>query len=160
MTETFKQTSTSTRSATSVTDWNNENGVRRRGYQQQWRYDKVRIQYCGLEEGYCYKTVYQWEPKSPTAGDKYYQPSAPSATKCTPRTGTATWEASSQKAQTWRNGVDLTSVVGISLSSRTGYTSSTKLTLKSGMGKHRACGTKAIPQAGTHFGQLVVKPAE
>lgn len=156
---TFTQSSTSTRSATSVTDWNNENGIRNRGYQQQWRYDKVRIQHCSIKEGYCYKTVYQWEPGGPTAGDKYYSPGTPTANYCTSRTGTATWEASSQRAQNWSNGVDLASVIGINLSSRTGYTSSTKLTLKSGMGKHRACGTKAIPQAGVHFGQLVVKPS-
>lgn len=154
----FKQTSTTTRTADTVTDWDSENGKRNRGYQQQWRYDKVRIQYCSVKEGYCYKTVYQWEPKGATAGDKYYSPGTPSATKCTSRTGTAAWSASSQKAVNWSNGVDLASVVGINLSSRTGYTASTKITLKSGMGKHRACGTKAIPQAGVHFGQLVVKP--
>ena len=81
-------------------------------------------------------------PSSYAGGGTVNSSTTPTATKCTTFSGGGTTiTRSSSSANTWTSGADLNAVIGINLSSKTGYTSTAKLSYKNNGSSKKICGT-------------------
>ena len=106
----------------------------------------------GKYGSYCYQVgskknvdsyyAYKVRPSSYAGGGTVNSSTTPSATKCTDFSGGGTTiTRNSSGANTWSSGASLDAVIGINLSSKTGYTSTAKLSYKNNGSKKKICGT-------------------
>lgn len=86
--------------------------------------------------------AYKVRPSSYAGGGTVNSSTTPSATKCTDFSGGGTViTRNSKSANTWSSGASLDAVIGINLSSKTGYTSTAKLSYKNNGSSKKICGT-------------------
>jgi hypothetical protein len=85
--------------------------------------------------------AYKVRPSSYAGGGTVNSSTTPSATKCTDFGGGTTITRNSNGANTWSSGASLDAVIGIDLSSKTGYTSTAKLSYKNNGSTKKICGT-------------------
>ncbi|WP_422646886.1 hypothetical protein [Actinoalloteichus caeruleus] len=77
--------------------------------------------------------------------------------RCAPYAPTFFHDQSKTKATTWATGAKVASLIGIDLSSRTGYTTTTKTRFEFVSAGRAVCGTRAHPASATGPGTLVVQ---
>lgn len=86
--------------------------------------------------------AFKVRPSSYAGGGTVNNSTTPSATKCTDFGGGGlTISRSSNSANTWSSGASLDAAIGINLSSKTGYTSTAKLSYKNNGSTKKICGT-------------------
>lgn len=85
--------------------------------------------------------AFKVRPSSYAGGGTVNSSTTPTATKCTDFGGGTIITRNSNSANTWSSGADLNAVIGINLSSKTGYTSTAKLSYKNNGSTKKICGT-------------------
>jgi hypothetical protein len=95
----------------------------------------------------CQPSIYKVESTQWRGGSDLQQTANPGgfAGWCVPEVRDARWHRGDTKAITWTNGVSIKSVVGIDLSSQTGYSREATLDINFAEGGHRLCGRGDFP---------------
>jgi hypothetical protein len=151
----FSGSGTSDRSSASTVDFGTRSGSYTYGTfftygkYAQWCYP---VYNSGLKSTYAYKV----HSNGYAGGSTVNVSSAPTATYCVALASGTSFSKSTTAAYTWSGGASLSSVIGVNLSSKTGYTSTAKLTYSAGSGNKHVCGTSGLPAQTPQ--RIVVKP--
>lgn len=152
---TYSANGTTSRSSTTSLDFGTRSGSYE--YSTYFRYGKY-SQWCYPVGQPNAKNVYAYKVKANQfdGGTTVVSSSAPSATYCTPFAANTSLTRDTSAATSWTQGASLKSIIGINLSSQTGYTSSAKLTYyNTGSTNRQLCGTHGTP--GSAPGRIVAK---
>lgn len=152
---TYGTSGTRTKSSTQTFHWP-ASGKTYKYYKTEWIYDKDQIDcYEGTLDGPLHWSYVEVNPRLADGGGTMYSFSgAPTASHCVTQNG-FTWTTQTQTALNWTNGVSLAPIIGISLSSKSNWTTHNKIGITTAS-KRTLCGTHDVP--GGAFGELVAKP--
>lgn len=123
--------------------------------------DRTLFTYKEFEVRQCYKEclapTYKVVATAWRGGSDIQQVSTPSGfTNCVPEVKGSSWHRTNTAAITWTNGVAMANVIGIDLSTQTGYTNEATLDIGYTEGGHRLCGYGGFP-GGTPY-LLMARP--
>lgn len=105
---------------------------------------------CYTDMGTVYYTFYEFRPTSYAGGSATTAGGAFTTPKyCTRLAAGDTFTKSSSTAITWSVGFKVGGVIGIDLSSRSGFTTASKLVIRSGSKVRRICGHYGLPGSST-----------
>lgn len=148
----FNASGTSTKSSTTTIGFPTVTSNQGRYFDTQFRYSRFGVSYCWPPG--C--TVFQHSARATAfiGGTRTRSVTAPSATYCTSYQAGSSFTKESSTAVTWSNGFEGAGIIGINLSSRTGYTSQAKVYFYFSSTR-QLCGTSGYPTLTPR--QLVVK---
>jgi hypothetical protein len=125
----YSASGTTTQSSTTEINWPIKPANSKWFYWTTFQYTKFDVQM--PSDYYCYHWAYRVSPTRFDGGVSSASiSSAPTANNCSPIGGPVTIHKTQGTAVTWTNGVQIKSVIGIDLSSKTGFNANTKYTFR------------------------------